>query len=425
MRIVQPANRLRGELRVPGDKSITHRAYMLGAIGSGDSRFRRPGRGADTSATAAIISALGVGHQIAGDELVIRGRGLAGLAEPDDVLNCANSGTTMRLMTGLLAGRPFHSFLTGDDSLRRRPMDRIVGPLREMGALVQARAGGTRAPIAIAPANLHGTKHDMPVASAQVKSAILLAALQAEGATVIEQPAVSRDHTERMLRGQGAEISTDSVTITCRPNGPLTPLDLEIPGDFSSAAFWLVAAVIHPDAEVAVRGVGLNPTRTGLLDVLQAMGADVSVEIEQHEPEPMGTIVARSSSLRATRVGGDLVPRLIDEASLFALLATRADGESRLSDAAELAVKESNRLRTTASALAGLGVEVDEQPDGFVAAGGAPMAGGRVDAAGDHRIAMLAATAGLTAAGAVTIDGADAVDVSYPGFWDDLESLRT
>ncbi|MCY4115052.1 MAG: 3-phosphoshikimate 1-carboxyvinyltransferase [Chloroflexi bacterium] len=422
-RVVQPARRLRGELRVAGDKSITHRAYLLGAIGSGDSRVRRPGFGADIEASAGVVAALGVDHAVHGDELVVRGRGFSGLREPADVLPCGNSGTTLRLVSGILAGRPFHSFVTGDDSLRRRPMGRVVEPLRAMGAHIHARAEGTRAPMAFAPARLHGAHLRSPVASAQVKSAVLLAALQAEGPTSLEQPTVSRDHTERLLRGQGASVSTTDASVTCEPNAALAPLDLDVPGDFSSAAFWIAAAVVHPDAAITIRDVGLNPLRTGLLDVLRAMDADVTVEVERHEPEPVGTVVARSSSLRASDVGGDLVPRLIDEAPLVALLAVHADGESRLRDAAELAAKESNRLRTTAAALAALGVEVDEQPDGFATAGDQRVGGGRADAAGDHRIAMLAAVAALTGDGPVAIDDADSAAVSYPGFWDDLATL--
>ena len=422
-RVIQPARRLRGELRLPGDKSITHRAYLLGAVGAGDSRFRRPGIGADTQATAGVVAALGVAHAVHGDELVVRGRGFSGLREPADVLWCGNSGTTLRLVSGILAGRPFHSFVTGDDSLRRRPMGRVVEPLRAMGAHICARADGTRAPMAFAPASLHGARLRSPVASAQVKSAVILAALQAEGPTSLDQPAPSRDHTERMLRAQGAAITADGAAVTCVPNGSLAPLDLDIPGDFSSAAVWIAAAVVHPDAQVVIHNVGLNPLRTGLLDVLGAMGADVSVEVERREPEPVGTIVARTSSLRAADAGGDLVPRLIDEAPLVAVLAAHAVGESRLRDAAELAAKESNRLRTTAAALAALGVEVDEQPDGFVTAGGQHVAGGRVDAAGDHRIAMLAAAAALAGDGSVAIDDADCAAVSYPGFWGDLALL--
>lgn len=423
-RIVEPARRLRGEIHVPGDKSITHRAYVLGSIGNGVSRIRGPGAGTDTRATATIISTLGIEHLITGDELIVRGSGLDGFQEPDNVLDCANSGTTIRLMAGLLAGQPFHSFLTGDPSLRRRPMARVISPLRDMGATIHGRADNTLAPIAIAPSSLHGARHTTPIASAQVKSAILLAGLRAQGPTSVTQPCLSRDHTERMLVCQGASITSDGSTVTCAPTERLMPLDLDVPGDFSSAAFWIVTAVTHPDAEIIIRGVGLNPTRTGLLDVLRAMGADITTEIEQRDPEPVGTVIAKSSSLRATDVSGDLVHRMMDEAMLFGLLATRAKGESRLSDAGDLASKESNRLRSMKDVLRALGAQFDETPDGFIASGGRATSGGRANAAGDHRIAMLAASAAVAGLGPVTIDGANCVDVSYPEFWKDMEALR-
>jgi 3-phosphoshikimate 1-carboxyvinyltransferase len=420
--VVHPAARLRGELRVPGDKSITHRALLLGAIGRGSSRFAGPGIGADTRATAAVIEALGVEHRLSPAALVVQGGGLTGLREPADVLDCRNSGTTIRLATGLLAGRPFHSFLTGDASLRRRPMDRIVEPLRAMGAELHARAGGTRAPIAIAPARLHGLDFRQPVASAQVKSALLLAAIQADSPTTIRQPAVSRDHTERMLAAQGASIRQASLAVVCEPSPELGPLDMAIPGDISSAAFWMVAAALHPDAELVIRDVGLNPTRTGIIDVLQRMNADLKVELERSEPEPIGTVTARSSELRAVTVEGELIPRLIDEVPLVALLATQAQGTTRITDAQELAVKESDRLASTASAVGALGGEIEATEDGFWVAGGG-LSGGEADSAGDHRIAMLLAIAGLTGTGPATIYGAQAVDVSYPSFWDDLEAV--
>ena len=422
-RVVRPAARLRGELRVPGDKSITHRALLLGAIGRGESRFHNPGIAADTRATAGAVEALGVGYELSAGTLVVRGVGLTGLREPEDVLDCRNSGTTMRLTTGLLAGRPFHSFLTGDASLRRRPMDRIVRPLRAMGADIWGRAGGTRAPIGIGPARLHGIAYEQPVASAQVKSSLLLAALQADGPTAIHQPAVSRDHTERMLVGQGACIRQEGLTVICEPGAELGPLDMTIPGDISSAAFWMVAAALHPDAELIIRDVGLNPTRTGIIDVMRQMQADVQVEVERTEPEPIGTVTVRSSDLRAVSLGGDLVPRLIDEVPLVALLATKARGTTSVADARELAVKESDRLATTASVVGALGGEIEATDDGFWVAGGEGTVGGETDTAGDHRIAMLLAVAGLTGSGPVTIHGAQAADVSYPSFWDDLEAI--
>ena len=421
--VVEPARRLRGELTVPGDKSITHRGLLLGVQAAGRSRLRNPGLGADTRASAALVRALGAEVAIDADELCVVGHGLHGLNEPADVLDCGNSGTTMRLAAGLLAGRPLHAVLTGDASLRTRPMDRIVRPLRALGARIDGRANGAYAPLALAPGHLHGAQLDVPVASAQVKSAILLAALRADGPTVLRQPAPSRDHTERILSAQGAVLHTTGGEIRCEPADDLQALDLDVPGDISSAAFWIAAAVLHPDAEITVRNVGLNPLRTGILDALQDMGADIDVRIETTDPEPSGAVTARSSDLHAIAAGGHLIPRLIDEASLLALLATRADGESRITDAQELRVKESDRLHTTERALSALGLELEAESDGFTIAGGARASGGIVDAAGDHRIAMLAAVAAVSGTGPVTIRGAQAVDVSYPSFWDDLARL--
>ncbi len=422
-RVVKPPRRLRGDLRVPGDKSITHRALLLGAMATGTSRFAGPGIGADTRASAAVIRALGVGLELSAAQLLVHGRGLEALHEPAEPLDCGNSGTTMRLGAGLLAGRPFRSVLTGDASLRKRPMDRVVAPLRALGADIRARAGDTRPPIEIGPSSLRGTTYELPVASAQVKSALMLAGLQARGATTIRQPAFSRDHTERMLVGMGATIESQGLDLAVHPSIELDPLEMTVPGDFSSAAFWIVAAVLHPDAEIVIRNVGLNPTRTGLLDVLAAMGAEIHVENAVSEPEPIGDITARSSSLSCTEVGGDLIPRLIDEVPLVALLGSHAAGTTHITDARELAVKESDRLGSTASGLGALGADVEPTPDGFWIAGSEATVGGAADAAGDHRIAMLLAVAGLTGASPVSIHGAQAVDVSYPSFWDDLEAI--
>ena len=422
-RVIEPARRLRGELTVPGDKSITHRGLLLGAQATGRSRLRNPGLGADTRASAALVQSLGTEVSIDGAELRVTGRGLHGLREPADVLDCGNSGTTMRLASGLLAGRPLHAVLTGDESLRTRPMDRIVRPLRALGARIDGRANGAYAPLALASSTLRAAELDIPVASAQVKSAIILAALRADGPTVLRQPAPSRDHTERILRAQGAVVQASNGQVRCEPAADLHAVDLEVPGDISSAAFWIAAAVLHPDAEITIRNVGLNPLRTGILDAMRTMGADIEIQIDTTEPEPSGTVTARSSDLRAISAGGHLIPRLIDEASLLALLATRAHGESRITDAAELRVKESDRLHTTERALSALGLELDAESDGFTIAGGARASGGTVDAAGDHRIAMLAAVAAVSGTGPVTIRGAEVVNVSYPSFWDDLARL--
>ena len=422
-RVIEPARRLRGELRVPGDKSITHRGLLLGAQANGRSRLRTPGLGADTRASANLVRALGAEVVMEKDELCVGGLGLYGLREPSDILDCGNSGTTMRLASGLLAGRPLHAVLTGDPSLRARPMNRIVGPLRALGARIDGRSNGAYAPLAVAPSSLRGAELDVPIASAQVKSAIILAALRADGPTTLRQPAASRDHTERILRAQGANLWTSGGHIRCEPATDLQPLDLTVPGDVSSAAFWITAAVLHPDAEVTIRDVGLNPLRTGLLDALHAMGADVETHVDTTRPEPVGTVSARSSELHAIRAGGDLIPRLIDEAPLLALLASQARGESRITDAAELRVKESDRLHTTEHTLSALGLEVEAGSDGFTVGGGARAGSGTVDAAGDHRIAMLAAVAAVSGTGPVTIHGADVVNVSYPAFWDDLARI--
>lgn len=421
--VVEPARRLRGALRVPGDKSITHRGLLLGAQAQGQTRLRNPGLGADTRASAALVEALGAEVSIDAHELRVVGLGLHGLREPADVLDCGNSGTTMRLASGLLAGRPLHAVLTGDASLRTRPMDRIVRPLRALGARIDGRANGAYAPLALAPSRLRGADLDIPVASAQVKSAILLAALRAHGPTVLRQPAASRDHTERILQAQGAALQSAGGEVRCEPATELRALDLDVPGDISSAAFWIAAAVLHPNAEIVIPNVGLNPLRTGILDALQTMGADIETHVEITDPEPVGTVTARTSDLRAIEAGGHLIPRLIDEASLLALLAARAEGESRIADAAELRVKESDRLHTTERALTALGLELEAESDGFTIAGGARASGGTVDAAGDHRIAMLAAVAAVSGTGPVAIRGAQAVDVSYPTFWDDLARL--
>ena len=424
-RIVRPPKRLRGEICVPGDKSITHRAALLGAIGSQTSRFRRPGVGADTSATLNLVRGLGVACELNSNELLVHGNGFDRLEKPTDVLDCANSATTMRLAAGLLVGRPFRSVLTGDASLRNRPMDRVIAPLQAMGANIHGHGGDTVAPLTIGPSTLRGITYESPIPSAQVKSALLMAALQSEGATMIRQTSSSRDHTERMLQSQGARISIDGLDIRCESGTDLAPLDFDIPGDLSSASYWLVAAALHPDAEIMVRNVGLNPTRTGILDVLRNMGANLAVDIECKEPEPSGTVTVRSSKLVGTRIDGALIPRLIDEAPLVALLGSNADLETQVGDASELSIKESNRIAVTQQSLKTLGANIEAQPDGWVVIGTGGTRGGEVDATGDHRMAMLLAVAGITGTGPVTIHGAGAVNISYPSFWDDLDKLST
>ncbi|MER3398282.1 MAG: 3-phosphoshikimate 1-carboxyvinyltransferase [Chloroflexota bacterium] len=424
-----PAPRLSGRVRVPGDKSLSHRLGMLAALAEGDSEIEGFLEAADCLSTLACLSRLGISSELAGGRLRIWGRGLRGLAEPADVLDAGNSGTTLRLLAGILAGQPFLSVLTGDESLRRRPMDRIIQPLREMGAQVMGRGGDRLAPLAIRGGNLRPITYRSPVASAQVKSAVLLAGLYADGPTTVIEPAPSRDHTERLLKGLGVDVKTwaepeAGFSVQVVPPKSLPAIKARVPGDFSSAAFWLAAAVVHPEAEVTVEGVGLNPTRTGFLDVLRLMGAEVEVRVTgEAAGEPVGAITARSSRLRATEVGGSLLPRLIDEVPLVALVACFAAGTTVIRDAAELRVKESDRLAGVALGLGRLGAAVFERPDGLTITGPVRLTGADLDALGDHRLAMAWAVAGLIASGETRVLGAEAVGISYPDFWQTLEQL--
>jgi 3-phosphoshikimate 1-carboxyvinyltransferase len=426
MTVVRPS-RLRGTVAVPGDKSITHRALLFNAIASGEASIEGFLDAADTRSTLEVLRALGADIEEPGaGRLVVRGRGRAGLREADDVLDCGNSGTTIRLLSGLLAGFPFLSVLSGDASLRRRPMGRIVEPLRALGARVTARADGTLPPLVIEGGALAGGQRiETAAAAAQVKSALLLAGLAAEGATTVVEPSRSRDHTERMLAAMGAGVAFEDTAVTLTPPaGDLDAVDVRVPGDVSTAAAWIVAASLHPDAELLLTGVGLNPTRAGVVEVLRAMGAD----IEELEPrsvggEPVADLRVRSAALRGVRIEGEVVPRAIDELPLLALAGALAEGETVIADAGELRVKESDRVATTAATLRALGAEVEERADGLVVAGGTRLRGAGVEAAGDHRLAMLGAVAGLLAEGETVVAGAGAVAVSYPDFWTDLGRL--
>ena len=422
--IVSRPSRIRATVQVPGDKSVSHRALIFNAIADGAAIVERLLDSEDVRSTAACLRALGAEIEWAEGTSTARvlGHGVHGLFESPDILDCRNSGTTMRLLTGLLAAHPILSILTGDEMLRKRPMARVIEPLRRMGAQIHARKGDTLAPVVIKGGNLHGIEYSTPVASAQVKSALLLAGLYADGETRVTEPERSRDHTERMLAAMGAAITSDGRVSTVRPTQRLEPLAVRVPGDISSAAPWLVLGACHPDAEIIVRGVNTNPTRTGLLDIMRAMGADIElVEERATGGEPVADIVVRSSNLSATTVSGALVPRAIDELPLVAVLASAAEGETVVKDASELRVKESDRVETVVRALGRLGVRVTPRDDGFVVEGRQSLRGGRVDAAGDHRIGMLAAIAGALADGETRIEN-DAVGVSYPAFWEDLAS---
>jgi len=425
-RTVRPARRLRGTIEPPGDKSISHRAAILNAIAQGEAAVDNFQTGADCLTTIRCLRALGIRIESpAPGALRVQGAGRSGLREASAILNAANSGTTLRLLAGLLAAQSFFSVLTGDASLRSRPMGRIVEPLRAMGARIQGRAGGTRPPLAIEGGRLRGVRHRLPVASAQVKSALTLAGLYAEGETVLEEPAPSRDHTERMLRAMGAAIVVGKGGLRVSPlTGDLAPLSLRVPGDISAAAFWMVAAAAHPDAELRLTGVGVNPSRSGIVDALRAMGARIAVEEEQTWGcEPVADIVVHSSHLRGTVIEGALIPRLIDEVPALAVAACLAEGETVVRDAGELRVKESDRIRATAGELRRLGARIQELPDGMVIHGVGSLRGAACGSHGDHRLAMALAVAGLLAAGETTVRGAEAVAISYSSFWNDLDRV--
>ncbi len=425
--VVRRGKPLRGRTRVPGDKSISHRALLLGAIANGVTRVRNFLPAADCLATLSCVRALGIEvEQPSETELLVQGKGLHGLREPVDVLDCRGSGTTMRLLAGILAGQPFYSVLTGNEQLRQRPMGRIAEPLRLMGATVLGRDDGRLPPLTIKGGNLQGIDYRLPVASAQVKSAILLAGLYAEGGTIVREPGPTRDHTERMLKAMGTdlEISAHAIALT-PPHSPLAPLDINIPGDFSSAAFLVVAALLTPNSEIVIEGVGTNPTRTGLLDVLREMGGDVALS-DQHEVdgEPIAEIIARSSELRGVGVDRELVPRMIDEFPILAVAATQAEGKTVVRGAEELRVKETDRIAAIVSELRKLGAHIEERPDGFIIEGPTELKGTRVDSYSDHRLAMALAIAGLVAKGETIIEGAECIGDSFPKFKEVLDSLR-
>ncbi len=422
---------LRGHVTVPGDKSISHRSLLFGAIAEGTTRIEGLLPAEDPLSTAACLRAMGVTVSpiAAGQVVTVEGVGLDGLREPADVLDCGNSGTTMRLMLGLLAGRAGRHFvLSGDASLRSRPMRRVGGPLAQMGARIQGREDGNLAPLAVLGQTLHGSVIGTPVASAQVKSALLLAALAANGPTTVIEPAPTRDHSERMLRAFGADLEVDGDQgrfITVRPGPTLQGQTVVVPGDISSAAFWLVAGAITPGADLTVENVGLNPSRTGILDVLAEMGARITVlNSRDVAGEPVGDLRVQHGPLRAFRIEEPMIPRLVDEIPVLAVAACCAEGLSRISGAAELRVKETDRLAVMARQLTAMGARLEEHADGLSIEGPTPLHGAEVDSETDHRVAMSLAVASLVARGDTRLGRPEAAAVSYPGFWDDLARLR-
>jgi 3-phosphoshikimate 1-carboxyvinyltransferase len=422
---VGPARGVHGVLRVPGDKSISHRAAMFNALGLGRAHITNFSPGADCGSTLSCLRQLGVAVEQQRDRVEVDGCGLHGLVEPAGVLDCGNSGTTMRLLSGMLAGARLFAVLSGDSSLQGRPMARVVEPLRAAGAHIDGRDGGRLPPLAISPVTtLRAIEHRPSVASAQVKSALLLSGLFADGATSVVEAAATRDHTERLLRAMGATVDISGLTVSVRPVEDLRCVDIAVPGDFSAAAFWLVLGVLHPSAEIRIQDVGLNPTRTGLLTILQRMGANIELENErQVAGEPVADLLVWSSRLRGTTVAGDLVPLAIDEISLIGLLGLFAEGETVVSDASELRTKESDRLAVVATGLAALGGDISATADGWRIRP-SRLRFGQADSAGDHRMAMLFALAGTLGEGA-EIMGADSVAISYPSFWADLQRITS
>lgn len=418
---------LRGEITLPGDKSISHRAVILNGLAEGKAKLDNFSPGADCWATVACMKAMGVEIEPRGTEgtLEISGVGKRGLEEPNKVLDARNSGTTMRLLTGLLAAQPFLSILTGDESLRTRPMGRIIQPLRMMGAEIYDKENKSLAPLIINGKQLHGITYLLPIASAQVKSALILAALFAEGLTCLTEPSQSRDHTERLLKNMGGKIEVNNLNITITPqSSPLSALDIHIPGDISSAAYWLVAGAIHPDAKIKLLNIGVNPTRTGIIDVLLKMGASLKIKNERQEGgEPVADLSIETGKLRGIQISGQTIPRVIDEIPIIAVAASVAEGGTVIRDAAELRVKETDRIATTVRELSKLGATIEELPDGMVIEGGKQLRGAECDSLGDHRLAMTLGIAALVAQGETTINNAEVVDISYPAFWQDMEKL--
>ena len=424
---VGKSKKLEGQIKVPGDKSISHRAVILGSLAKGPTKIKNFLMGADCLSTIECLRAMGIEfNQVDGSTIIVNGRGLHGLREPEDILNVGNSGTTIRLMTGLLAGQPFLSILTGDSSIRKRPMGRVTEPLKEMGASISGRQNATLAPLAIQGGPLRPIKFVSPVASAQVKSAILLAGLYAKAQTTVWEPHKSRDHTERMLAYLGAEIEVRDRVVKISGSTSLEGKPVEVPGDISSAAFFMVAAAIVPGSQLRINRVGINPTRTGIIDALGSMGADITIINEDVvNEEPVGDIVVRGGGLRGTVLEGALIPRLIDEIPVLTVAAALAQGETIIRDATELKVKETNRISTMAAELRKMGVEIKEQSDGMVVNGGAVLKGAFCDSHDDHRVAMSIAVAGLMAEGETVIKNRECINVSFPGFEKLLKKLVT
>lgn len=421
---VQPANRIEGTVRVPGDKSISHRAVMFGALAEGTTTIEGFLPGADCLSTIDCFRRMGVDIEQEGDRVTVHGKGWYGLQEPSQHLDVGNSGTTIRLMAGILATQPFHAVMEGDESIAKRPMRRVIGPLRQMGAKIDGRKDGEYTPLSIRGGDLQGISYQSPVASAQVKSAILLAGLQAKGVTSVTEPQLSRDHTERMLQAFGVKVVRDGLTVSVEGGQTLKGRAIRVPGDISSAAFLIAAVMMVPGSSLLIENVGINPSRTGIIDVVRAMGGRIELQNERVvNEEPVADLLVTHAELRGIEIGGEIIPRLIDEIPVIAVMATQASGRTVIRDAEELRVKETDRIATVASQLSRFGAKVTPTPDGLIVEGVTPLTGATIDSMGDHRIGMAMAIAGLAAAGETVIENDEAINVSFPGFADILAHI--
>lgn len=418
--VIQKIKKAVGQIKVPGDKSISHRAVMLGSLASGVTEISGFLKGADCLSTIDCFRKMGIDIDINGENVTVHGNGLRGLKKPDEMLYTGNSGTTTRLLCGILAGQNFDTSITGDASIQKRPMGRVVKPLSMMGAKIE----NEYCPLYITGTKLHGIDYKMPVASAQVKTAIILAGLYADGETVIHEIEKSRDHTELMLSAMGADLTVDNLDITVKPTNDLTAVNVDVPSDISSAAFFLVLGAIMPNSQITVTNVGINPTRTGIINVLKDMGADITLEnVHTSAGETVADITVRSSSLKGTTVGGDIIPRLIDELPIIAVAAVFADGQTVIKDAQELKVKETNRIRAVVDEFNKCGIDITETDDGMIINGGKSIHGADFKTYGDHRMAMSLTVLAQLADCESTLDDSDCACVSYPTFFDDFYKL--
>ncbi|MEK3743458.1 3-phosphoshikimate 1-carboxyvinyltransferase [Brevibacillus sp. FSL K6-0770] len=421
---VRPAKKIAGTVRVPGDKSISHRAVMFGALAEGVTTIEGFLPGADCLSTISCFRRMGIEIEQQGDKVTVQGKGWYGLQEPMQHLDVGNSGTTIRLMSGILATQPFHTVMEGDESIAKRPMRRVIGPLRQMGAKIDGRKDGEFTPLSIRGGKLQSMAYQSPVASAQVKSAILLAGLQAEGVTSVTEPHLSRDHTERMMQAFGVSVVRDGLTVSVEGGQKLTGRAISVPGDISSAAFLIAAVMVVPGSSLLIENVGINPSRTGIIDVVKAMGGSLELQNERIvNEEPVADLLVTHSQLHGIEISGDIIPRLIDEIPVIAVMATQAIGQTVIRDAEELKVKETDRIATVVSQLSKFGGRVTPTDDGMIIEGQTALTGAIIDSMGDHRIGMAMAIAGLAATGETGIENEEAIDVSFPGFEELLKNI--